>query len=571
MKNQFPKDTQSLLEWKWADIEPFYQELLSLELTAENANGWLKDWSDLTSQVDELFSRLYIATTQHTADPEIAQRFNSFLDSIQPLYKTFDQKLKQKLLASRIEPAGFELPLLKMRTEASLYREANLPLFTREQKLCNRYNQIIGGITYLWEGEERTASEMSPLLQAKERGVRKQAWLTMAEGRMKHRAEINDLWQELFKIRLQIAQNAGKENYREYIWEQKFRFDYTPEDCKAFHRAIETAVVPAVERSNQRKQAKLGLDKIRPWDRDVDPFGGSPLKPCQSVDELKIKTRDILGQIEPDYGRYFQRMMDQDLLDLESRKNKAPGAYSLGFAVSRQPFIFMSATGTHADLETLFHESGHAMHEFERAKLEYFQHRSENYLPAEFAEVASMGMELLMLPYLARERGGFYEKPEASRATVKQLEDVLSGLPYLALVDAFQHWIYENPDQGQYAALCEDKWAELWDRFMKGIDFDGYEDAKKTFWHRQLHIFIYPFYYIEYAMAQIGALQVWSNSLKNPRKGVADYRAALALGSTAGLPKLFETAGAKFSFDTAAINPLVDLIENTTEKLRLTM
>jgi oligoendopeptidase F len=326
--------------------------------------------------------------------------------------------------------------------------------------------------------------------------------------------------------------------------------------------------VPASDRVLKRHQKTLGLDSIRPWDTNVDPFGDEPLKPFQTTDQLTHRTKTILDQIDPEFGSYFETMIKNDLLDLESRKNKAPGAYSLGFAAVRQPFIFMSSAGTHGDVLTLLHESGHALHEFERGKLEYFQHRSENYLPAEFGEVASMGMELLAAPLLVKERGGFYNESDAARARIQQLEDILTFWPYMALVDAFQHWIYENPKQGADGVNCESVWAGLWDRFMPGIDYSGYEDAKKTVWLRQMHIFTLPFYYIEYGMAQLGAVQVWANSLNDHRAAVASYKKALALGSTVGLPKLFETAGAKFAFDSSTLKQSVDLMERTIDELK---
>jgi oligoendopeptidase F len=567
MQNKFPQNTQALLDWTWADIEPFYQELQTRELDANSVDAWLKDWSDLLSYLDELFTRLYIATTQFTADQEIEQRFNTFIEAIQPHVKAADQALKKKLLDSQLEPKNFELPLRKMRAEARIFREANLPLFTEEQKLGTEYNKIIGGQTFIWEGQERTAPEMYPLLQAKDRAIREKAWKLLLEGRLEKRAALNELWGKFMELRLKIATNNQLPDYRAYVWEQKFRFDYSPDDCKAFHRAIEEVVVPAANRVYQRRQKKLGLETLRPWDTNVDSFGDRPLRPFQTTDELEKKTKAILDQIDPEFGRYFETMIQDGLLDLDTRKNKAPGGYSLGFAVARQPFIFMSTSGTHGNMLTLMHESGHAVHEFIRGKIEYFQQRSENYLPAEFAEVASMSMELLAAPYFIKERGGFYDQAEAARAHIQQLEDIIAFWPYMALVDAFQHWIYENPKQSTDGVTCENQWATLWDRFMPGIDYSGLEDAKKTYWHRQLHIFTTPFYYIEYGMAQLGAAQVWANSLNDQPAAVAAYKKALALGSTVGLPKLFETAGAKFSFDAATIKRSVDLMEKTIQEL----
>jgi len=568
MKNIFPQDTQALLEWSWEAIEPFYQELQAGALSAANVETWLKDWSDLISHVDELFTRLYIASTQHTSDEDVEKRFNAFIEIIQPRVKAADQSLKTKLLAqSQLNPQGFELPLRKMRTEAALFKSDNLPLFTEEQKLNAEYNKIIGGITYQWEGQERTTSEMFPLLLEKDRQTREKAWRMIAEGRLNHRAALNTLWGKLMDVRLQIGANHQPADYRAYVWDQKFRFDYTPEDCKTFHQAIETVVVPAAARALKRRQEKLGLESIRPWDTSVDPYGDRPLKPFESISTLEEKTKTILDRIDPEFGDYFTVMIKNGLLDLESRKNKAPGAYSLGYAVARKPFIFMSSAGTHDDVLTLLHECGHAVHEFERARIEHFQHRAESYLPAEFAEVASMGMELLATPYLSKDHGGFYNQTETARARITQLEDIISFWPYMALVDAFQHWIYENPKESVDGEVCEGQWLRLWERFMPGVDYSGLDDARKTIWHRQMHIFTMPFYYIEYGMAQLGAAQIWANSLEDHPAAIRAYKKALALGSTVGLPKLFETAGAKFSFDAATLKRSVDLIEKTIAEL----
>jgi len=278
------------------------------------------------------------------------------------------------------------------------------------------------------------------------------------------------------------------------------------------------------------------------------------------MDEFKSKSRAIFEQVDPKFGEYFQIMMDEGLLDLESRKNKGPGAYSLGLHVAHRPFIFMSNTNTPEDVQTILHEGGHAFHEFERAHVHFYQ-RGEIYLPAEFAEVASMGMELIASPYKTKEYGGFYTESEAARAMIELLEINITFWPYMALVDAFQHWIYENPKEGSGASKCEEKWAELWDRFMPGIDYSGLEDAKKTRWHRQSHIFHNPFYYVEYGLAQLGAVQVWANARKDQKKAVADYRKALALGATVPLPQLFAASGAKFAFDAKTLKEAVDLME----------
>lgn len=568
MYNTYVTDNSTTyLQWTWADFEPHYRELLSAELGQTNIEGWLKKWSDLISIADEIYTRLYVATTQYTSDEDVEKQFNDFIELTQTEIKKADQAAKQKLIDSGMEPKGFELPLKKLRAEHALFSEQNLPLLVEEQKLCNEYNKLIGGITFQWEGEERTASQMFPLLLESDRNIREKAWRITVEGRYARRTELNELWGKLLRLRSHIARNKGHDNYRSMMWQAKFRFDYTPDDCMSFHKAIEEVVVPAVTRINQRRAAKLGIPSIRPWDNNLEVNGDKPLKPFADTEEFLTKTRQILAMVDESFGDNFQTMIEQGLLDVPSRKNKAPGAYSLGYAVARKPFIFMSATGTHDDVETMLHESGHAMHEFLRQKLEYFHDRAENYLPFEFAEVASMAMELIAAPYTQKTAGGFYDQQDYARSMIEHLEGMLKFWPYMALVDHFQHWIYENEAISHDGEICEQKWAELWDRYMPSQDYNNLEMYKQTFWHRQSHIFTSPLYYIEYGMAQLGAAQIWANSLVDQKKAIEAYTNALKLGSRASLPDLFRTAGADFSFDAPTLKKSVDLIEGELARL----
>ena len=561
-----PTSAASILAMKWPDYEPYYQELERRELNEENIEGWLNDWSQLAATVDEQYWRLYIGTTVDTASKQVEEQYNKYLEEIQPLAKTAEQKLKDKLLKSGLSPKGFETALRMMQAEAEIFSEENLPLLTEEQKLGTEYNKLTGSISINWEGEERTPAQMFPLFYEPDRSIRQRAWEAMWAERARIRKDLNELWGKLVPLRQQIAKNAGMPDYRAYAWKQKFRFDYSPEDCKSFHAAIEEVVVPAATRINEKRRQRLGLDSLRTWDTSVDPFGGAPIKPYESLDEFKSKLRVIFEQVDPAFGEYFQTMMDENLLDLDSRKNKAPGGYSLGLHVAHRPFVFMSNSNTPWDVQTMLHEGGHAFHEFERAHVHFYQ-RGEIYLPAEFAEVASMGMELLASPYKTKECGGFYTESENARTMIELLEGSITFWPYMALVDAFQHWIYENPTEASDASTCETKWGELWDRFMIGIDYSGLEEAKKTYWHMQGHIFNNPFYYVEYGIALLGAAQVWANARRDQKQAVADYRKALALGATVPLPQLFEAAGARFAFDSKTLKDAVDLMEEVIAEM----
>ncbi|MFZ5879947.1 MAG: M3 family oligoendopeptidase [Chloroflexota bacterium] len=571
MFKDLPTTAEAILAMEWSDYETYFKELQARELTQASLDEWLLDWSAIADRLDEQYTRLFVATTQYTNDEEIEKRFNHFIESVQPPSRVEEQKLKEKLLASGLESPHFKMGLKKMRAEADIFAEANLDLLVEEQKLNAEYNKILGAQTVLWEGEELTLSQMYPLQKVRDRATREKAWKLVVAERLRNREAVNELWTKFMAVRSKIVQNAGMADYRAYTWAQKFRFDYSPEDCKTFHAAIEQVVVPLATRIYERRRQKLGLDSFRPWDQLVDTSPEEPLKPFDTLDEFKSTARDIFTKVDPQFGKYFQAMMDGDLLDLDNRKNKAPGAYNLIYGVTRQPFIFMSDTKTHLDVETILHEGGHAFHAFEAAVVPYFHERAETYVPAEFAEVASMAMELLGSPYITRDQGGFYTEREAARARLEHLEGLVTFWPYMALVDAFQHWIYENPQQGADPLQCENKWGELWERFMPGIDYSGFEDARNTYWHRQGHIHTSPFYYIEYGLAQLGAVQVWANALKDQKQAVADYRKALALGSTVSLPELFQAAGAKFAFDAETLKTFVDLLESEIDKLEQTL
>ncbi len=567
MLKNLPSTPKALIAWTWPEIEPYYKDLESRPLTKSSADKWLTDWTRLGEKLEELYARLSVATTVNTADKEADAHMNAFLDGIFPQAMAAEQKLKEKLLASKLEPQGFDIPLRNMRAEADLFRESNLPLLAEQQKMCLEYDKIYGAQTVQWEGEEITLTKLAMLFQQPDRARREKAWRLKAERQLTDRKAINDLWQKFMEVRARIARNAGKPSYREYTWQQKLRFDYSPEDCKSFQRAIEQAVVPAATRIYQKRKQALGLDALRPWDltdgwysRPTPPPGEPSLKPFTSMDELKSKVSAIFHQVDPGLGGYFDTLLNEGLTDLDNRKNKAPGAFCTSFTSLRKPFIFVNAVGTHDDVMTTLHESGHAFHVFETAGIKYIQQLA---VPMEFAEVASMGMELLASPYLT----GFYSETEMARSRIEHLERNILFWPFMAVVDAFQHWIYENPQSGADPTACDEKWGELWARFIPGVDYTGLEEVRNTGWQRKLHIHQIPFYYVEYGLAQLGAVQIWGNALKDQKKAVANYRKALSLGGMVTLPELFSTAGAKFAFDAPTLKKAVDLMEGVIEEL----
>jgi oligoendopeptidase F len=571
MLKNLPATPEALIAWTWPEIETCYQELASRPISHENAQLWLADWSSVGERIEELYARLQVATSVNTVDKDADERMDKFLDEIFPNSMAAEQRLKEKLLASKLEPKGFEIPLRNMRAEADLFRTANLPLLAEHQKLAIQYDKIYGSQTVHWEGEEITLKRLAMNFQLPDRGRREKAWKLKAARQLADVEAINELWAKFMPLRARIAKNAGKASYREYAWQQKLRFDYTPADCKSFAEAIQQVVVPAATRIYEKRRKSLGLDTLRPWDladgwfsQPAPPAGEPILKPFGSIDELEQGVSTIFNNVDPVLGGYFDRILAEGLTDLANRKNKAPGAYCTSYTSIRKPFVFVNAVGIHDDVMTTLHESGHAFHVFETAGLPYIQQLN---VPMEFAEVASMGMELLASPYLSKKKGGFYSESEAARARIEHLETMLLFWPFMAVVDSFQQWVYENPSAGSEPAACDAKWGELWDRFMPGVDWTGLEEVKLTGWHRKLHIHQVPFYYVEYGLAQLGAVQIFGNALKDQAGAVAAYRKALALGGTVSLPALFTTAGAKFGFDSLLLGNCVDIMEKVIAEL----
>ena len=565
MLKNLPTTPEALLAWTWPEIDPYYKELASSSVTDENVAAWLADWSRLGECIEELYARLSVATTVNTADQAAEEGMNKFLDGIFPNVMAAEQQLKEKLLASGLEPDGFGIPLRNMRAEADLFRAANLPLLAEQQKLAIQYDKILGAQTVAWEGQEVTLTRLAINFQQPDRERREKAWKLKAARQLADVEAINELWVKFMDVRARIAKNAGRPSYREYAWQQKLRFDYTPADCKFFAEAIERVMVPAATRIYEKRKKSIGVDTLRPWDL-VDGWYSRPapatvaptLRPFASIDELKRGASIIFHKVDPVLGGYFDTLLAEELTDLPNRKNKAPGAYCTAYPTIRRPFVFANAVGIHDDVMTVFHESGHAFHVFETARIPYIQQLA---VPMEFAEVASMGMELLASPYLTKTEGGFYPEVEAAHARIEHLESMILFWPFMAVVDSFQQWAYENPARGADPAACGARWGELWDRFIPAVDWSGFEEIKATGWHRKQHIHQVPFYYVEYGLAQLGAVQIFGNALRNQSKAVADYRKALALGGTVTLPELFAAAGARFAFDSATLKTAVGLME----------
>jgi oligoendopeptidase F len=558
-----PPSPSALAKSEWVDIAPYFDELASRELTPESIEAWLREWSRLEELVTEAAARAMIAYTVDTSDRDKEADHLRFSSEILPQMEERSVALARKLLESGYTTPTLSTTLARFRTQIEIFREENVPIFATLEEHSARYQRITGSMTALWEGVERPLPQLQPFLKSPDRAVRERAFHASSQPYLNKRTELAALFDRMYELRMRAARNAGFANFRDYIFPAKFRFDYTPADCERFHEAIEEKVAPAVERVLEFRRQRLGLDRLRPWDLSVDPYREKPLRPFSGADELVTTAKRVFDGVDPSLGGEFQMMIDEGLLDLESRKGKAPGGYCETLHFHGRPFIFMNAVGVVDDVMTLLHEAGHAFHAFASHPLPLIWQRHPG---SEAAELASMSMEFLASPHLAHPVG-YFNPGEARSAWLEHLEDVLLSLVHIASVDAFQTWIYTS-DQGGDSAARDEMWLRLRRRFERGVDWSGLDQERVARWYRQLHIFMYPFYYIEYGIAQLGALQVWRNSLADPVAAVARYREALALGAVRRLPEIYRTAGARLTFDADAIGELVALVETRIEQLR---
>ncbi len=548
----------------WPQIAPLFDQLEIRATQAESAvklERWLLDWSELSAALDEESSRRYIAMTCHTDNADAEQAYLHFVEHVEPQLKPRQFALEQIYVAhpqfNYLPKARYQVFNRDVKNHVELFRAENVALETEEAKLCQQYQKLIGAQTVKFRGEEKTLVQMGRYLEEPDRALRHEAWDLVAKRRLQDVEKCETIFDELIRLRTQIAKNAGFENYRDYVHRQKCRFDYTPENCFQFHDAVEKEIMPAVlEIQNDRKR-QLKLEKLRPWDLAVDPQNRAPLKPFAEVGEMVSRTQKIFNHLDPELATNFQQMQDLQLLDLDNRKGKAPGGYQSTLSEARVPFIFMNAIGLQRDVETILHEAGHAFHAQATRAEDLYAYRGA---PIEFCEVASMSMELLGNEFLEE----FYPATEANRARKTHLEGIIGFFPWMATVDAFQHWIYTHANHSR--AERKAAYLQLMDRFGGDVDWSGHEDARAFSWQRQLHIFLHPFYYVEYGIAQLGALQVWANSKADKTKALGDYKKSLALGGSRPLPELFAAAGCKFQFDAATIRPLIQLAGRELKK-----
>lgn len=549
----------------WGRLAPLFdtlEERVARAATAADLERWLLEWSELSAALDEESTKRYIAMTCDTENPEAEQAYLHFVEKVEPQLKPRQFRLAQLYVG---HPQRQALPQDRYavfdrdtRLLVELFRPENVPLETEEAKLSQQYQKLSGAMTVSFRGEERTLVQMGKCQEETDRGLRQEAWELVAQRRLQERDKFEELYDQLIRVRQQIARNAGFENYRDYAFRKMGRFDYTPADCERFHQAVEAEVMPAVRELQAERRRLLGVTALRPWDTAVDPLNRPPLRPFEEVGQMVARTQEVFDRLDGELAGGFQRMRDLRLLDLANRKGKAPGGYQSTLAEARVPFIFMNAVGLQRDVETILHEAGHAFHALATREEDLYPYRSA---PIEFCEVASMSMELLGNEHLEK----FYAPTEANRARRTHLENILIILAWIATVDAFQHWVYTHP--GHSREERAGAWMALMDRFGGDLDWQGLDEPRRYLWHRQLHIFIHAFYYIEYGIAQLGALQVWANSKREKAGALVAYKRALALGGSRPLPQLFAAAGCQFEFSRKTVAPLVKLVREELARL----
>ena len=549
----------------WGQIAPLFDQLAARSpacATATDLERWLLDWSELNAALDEESSKRYIAMTCHTDNAEAEKAYLHFVENVDPQLKPRQFALARTYvnhpLRAQLPQTRYQVFDRDTQLHVELFREENIPLETEEARLSQQYQKLSGSLMVQFRGEEKTLVQMGRHLEETDRPLRQEAWELVANRRLQEAGKFEEIFDQLVKLREQIARHAGYANYRDYAFRKMGRFDYTPADCEAFHEAVENEIVPVLHELQAERQRQLGVETLRPWDVAVDPLNRPPLRPFEQVDQMVSRTQEIFERLDRDLAAGFQRMQNLHLLDLANRKGKAPGGYQSTLAEARVPFIFMNAVGLQRDVETLLHEAGHAFHALATCDEDLHAYRNA---PIEFCEVASMSMELLGNEFLEK----FYSPPEANRARRTHLEGIVNIFAWIATVDGFQHWIYTHP--GHTRAERSAAWLELMARFGGQMDWQGYEAARANLWHRQLHIFIHAFYYIEYGIAQLGALQVWANSKRDQAQAMNDYKRSLALGGSRPLPELFAAAGCKFEFSRETMAPLVALVRRELAKL----
>ncbi len=550
----------------WEALKPYFEDLLDRDLLSTGElRQWLSDRSELNAVISEDMGWRYINMTRYTDNEEYSKAYQFFVTEIQPKIAPYSDKLNKKAVASDFlkeleTEEGYDIMIREIRKDIEIFREENIPVFTEIQTETQKYGQISGAMTVTIDGEEMTLQQAGVLLQSTDRKKREEVYHSISNRRLEDREKLDDLYNKLIELRTEVAKNAGFDNYRDYMFRSMGRFDYGPQDCFDFHSSIRTEVVPMLDDLAGERKSKLHLDVLRPWDKAVDPENREALKPFEGGEDLTNKTIECFRRLDPFLGQCLSIMKEMGHLDLESRKGKAPGGYNYPLSEIGVPFIFMNATSTHRDMITILHEGGHAVHSFLTRDLDLTEFK---HTPSEVAELASMSMELISMDHW----NVFFDNEEdLKRAKKEHLEQIIETLPWVAVIDKFQHWIYENAGHTHEQRVTE--WNNILSSFSDTvIDWNGLEENKNYLWQKQLHLFEVPFYYIEYGMAQLGAVAVWKNYRQNAVKGLQGYMNALKLGYTRSIPKVYAAANIEFNFSKEYIRELMQFVREELNNL----
>lgn len=549
------------------DLEHYFTELLNREVnSASEFEQWLFDRSEFEAFLMEDAGWRYIKMTIDTTDETAAKRYEEFVTDFDPVISENTNLLNKKAAAFQekfqLKSEQYDLFFRNLQNELSLFRSENIPVNVEISKETQRYSSIAGGLQITYKDKTYTLPQAAIFLKSEDREERKAVFELVARTRHEKINELNALYDNLVKLRHTVATNAGFKNFRDYKFKELGRLDYTVEDCLTLHKAIEESIVPLVKSFLEERKKLLKLDTLRPWDLDAEIYGGQPLKPFTNGADLAAKTIKVFAQLDPYFSDCIETMNHMGHFDLESKKGKAPGGYNYPLYETGVPFIFMNAVGTQRDMVTMVHEGGHAVHSFLTRHLKLTAFKS---VPSEVAELASMSMELITMDYWNE----FYaDAAEANRARKEQLEKIITILPWIAQVDKFQHMVYEQPQHSHEER--NNWWQQISERYSTGtISYEGYEWAKVHGWQKQLHIFEVPFYYIEYAIAQLGAIAIWRNYKKDPNKTIEQYKAALALGASVSIPEVYATAGIRFDMSPAYVAELAQFVKTEYDKLKI--
>ena len=550
----------------WEVLKPFFDNLLDRKLESVNdLKTWFRDRSELESIIGEDLAWRYIKMTCYTENEEYRKRYQDFIENIQPQIAPVSDKLNKKAAASPhlnelASNQGYDMMIRSLKKDIEIFREENVPLYTQISTEAQKYQQISGAMTVEVNGKELTLQQAAVLLMSSDRQLREDVYHKVTKRRLQDQQSLDDLFSKLIDLRHRVAVNAGFNNFRDYMFKSLGRFDYTPADCFNFHEAIQYEVVPILDEFSKDRKRTLNVDALRPWDKAVDPEGRDALKPFTNGKELTEKTIEVFRRLDPFLGQCLSVMKEMGHLDLESRKGKAPGGYNYPLSEIGVPFIFMNATSTLRDMVTIMHEGGHTIHNFLTRDLELNDFKST---PSEVAELASMSMELISMDHW---NVFFTDEAELKRAKREHLEDLIETLPWVATIDRYQHWLYENPT---HSPIDRKKmWNIIFDQFADTTtDWSGLQEAKDYLWQKQLHLYEVPFYYIEYGMAQLGAIAVWRNFRDDPAKGLQGYQNALKLGYMKSIPEIYKAANIKFDFSRGYIKELMNFVRTELDKI----